>query len=80
MLEYQLREAWSKTKGCYQEPKGRQAPLTSEQLEKISTLREELYRQRPLEGELLPILVQAVSIVDRHPEVGEVAVTVKILY
>ena len=73
----QVREAWSKTQLWYQEDKGHRVPPTSEQLYQTSTLREDLYRQRPLEGESIPILVQPVSIKDGPPEVGEIAATVK---
>ena len=70
-----VREAWSKTKQWYQESKGHRVPSTSEHLDQISTLQEDLYRQLPPEGESVPILVQWLSIEDGPPEVGEIAAT-----
>ena len=66
----QVREAWSKNQRWYREAKGHQVPPTSEQLDQTSTLLEDLYRNRPLEGESIPILVQPVSIEDGPPEIG----------
>ena len=67
VLNSQVREAWSRTQWWYQEAKGHRVPHTSEHLDQTSTLWEELYRHRPLEGEIIPILVQPVSIKDGPP-------------
>ena len=42
-----------------------------------STLQKDLYRERPPEGENIPILVQTVSIEDGTPEVGKIAAAVR---
>ena len=77
VLKDQVREAWSKTQRWYQEAKGHRVYPTSEQLDQTSTLRENLYRQRPPEGEIIPILVQPVSTEYRPTEVGEIAAAVR---
>ena len=46
-------------------------------MEQTSTLQEDLYMQRPPKGEIIPILVQPVSITDGPPEVGEIAAVVR---
>ena len=76
MANDQLREAWSKIQSWYQVAKGHRDPPNREGLEQISTLREDLYRQRPPEGEPIPILLQMLSIVDGTPEGGEIAASV----
>ena len=73
----QLQEARSKIKRWYREAKGHQSPPTSEGLEQTLTLREDIYRQLPLEGEPLPILVQPVSISDGPPYGEEIAASVR---
>ena len=70
MSNNQVRELWSKTQRWYQEAKGHQAPPTSEHVDQTSTLWEELYRHCPPEGEIIPILVQPLSIEDGPPELG----------
>ena len=70
MSNNQVREPWSKTKGWYREDKGQRFPPTRDHVDKTSTLWEELYRHRPPEGEIVPILVQPLSIKDGPPEVG----------
>ena len=77
VLKYQVREVCSKTQRWYQEAKVHKVPPTSEHMDKTSTLREDLYRQRPPEGENISILVQPVSIEDVSPEVGEIAAAVR---
>ena len=67
MSNDKVREAWSKNQRWYREAKGHQVPPTSEQLDQTSTLREDLYRQRPTEGESIPILIQTVSVEDKPP-------------
>ena len=42
-----------------------------------STLQKDLYRERPPEGEYIPILVQTVSIEDGTPEVGKIAAALR---
>ena len=74
-----MRKAWSKMQRWYLESKVHQYPLTREGLEHTSTLREDLYRQQPPEGEAIPILVQPARIVDDTPEWGEISVAVRIL-
>ena len=54
-----------------------QVPPTSEKLDQTSTLQEDLYRHRPPEGEIIPILVQSLSIKDGPSEVGEIAAAVR---
>ena len=70
MLNNQVREPWSKTKGWYREAKGQRFPPTRDHVDKTSTLWEELYRHCPPEGEIIPILVQPLSIEDGPPELG----------
>ena len=50
---------------------------TIEILEQTSTLQEDLYRRRPLEGDPLPIVAQPVSIADRLPEGEEIAAVLR---
>ena len=57
----------------YLQAKGQPIRTTIEVLEYTSTLREDLYRWRPPEGEEILILVQTVRIADDTPE-GEVIV------
>ena len=74
---YQVREACSKNQQWYQEAKGHQVPLTSVQLDQISTLWEDLYRHCPPEGESIPSLVQLVSIKEGTPWVGEILAAIR---
>ena len=77
VLNDQVIEAWSKTQRWYQKDKGHRVPPTSEHLDQTSTLRKELYRHRPSEGEIITILIQTVSIKYGPPEVGEIAAAVR---
>ena len=70
------REAWSKIQRWYCKAKVHSSPPTREVLEHTSTLREDIYRRHPLEGEAILILVLPVSIVYRHPEGEEISVAV----
>ena len=74
-----MREAWSKIHRCYRKENVHPTTPTREGLEQTSTLREDIYRRRPQEGEAIPVLVQQVSITDGTMEGEEVAVAVKIL-
>ena len=61
----------------YQEAKGHQTPPTRDVLKQTSNLRGDLYRQLPLEGEPMPILVQKVSFTDGPPEGEKIAFLVR---
>ena len=74
---YQVREAWSKNQWWYRESKGHRVPPTRNHMDQTSTLREDLYRHLPPEDEIIPILVQPVSIKEATPEVGEISAEVR---
>ena len=73
----QTREVWINIQRWYLQEKGHPTPPTREGLEHDSTLREDLYRRRPPEGEAIPILVQPVSITYGPPEGEYIIVTVR---
>ena len=73
----QVREVRSKNQRWYLEAKGHQVPPTSDQLNQTSTLQGGLYRKLTPKGENIPILVQQVSIVERPPEVVEMAAAIR---
>ena len=60
----------------YRQVKCHTPTLNKEGLEHTSTMREDLYRKRPPEGEATPILVQPAEIPDGPPEGEEIAVSV----
>ena len=68
MANDQLREVWIKMQIWYRESNGQQDSPNREGLEYTSTLREDLYRWLPLEGEPIAIMVQPVSIADGPPD------------
>ena len=72
-----MRELWSKIQRWYQETKVHPTPPTREGLEHTSILREDLYRRRLPEGEVISILVQPVIIADGPPEGEEISVAVR---
>ena len=57
--------------------RGAQAPPTTEELDKVTVQREELYRSRPPDGLKLPLLVHKVDIEDDIPTDEEVVETVQ---
>ena len=73
----QMREVWSKIQRWFNQAKGHPPPLTREGLERTSTLREDIYRRCPPEGEEIPILVQLARVADDIPEREDIAVAVQ---
>ena len=61
----------------YRQAKGHPIPPNKEGLEHTSTLRDNLYRRRPIEGKAIPILVQPQKIADYTMEGGEITVAVR---
>ena len=65
LTEGKTREAWGTIKRWYHKTKYHPPPPTMEGLDHNSTLREDLYRQRPPEFVPVPIIVQQVEIPDK---------------
>ena len=72
-----MREMCIKIQRWYRESNGHRSTLNIEGLEHTSTLRYDLYRQPPQEGEPIPILVQLVSIADGPPEIEDITFAVR---
>ena len=70
-------EAWSKIHRWYRQAKGNPTPPTREVMEHTSTLREDLYKQCPSEGEATLIIVKPSMISDRPPEGEDISLTVR---
>ena len=61
-------------------PAGQGTPSIREGLDHTSTLREDIYRQRPAEGASIPILAQPAEIPDEPPGREETEVSVRGLH
>ena len=72
-----MRKEWSKIQRWFQHSKGHPTPLNREGPEQTSTLTEDIYRQCPMEGEAIPILVQLTRIADDIPERQDISVALQ---
>ena len=73
----EVQESWVRISWCYQQSRVVQAPKTSEELDGVSTEREELYLNRLTEGLRFRILVRQYDIEDGIPTESEVETEVK---
>ena len=74
LADDQTREAWIKIQRWYQQANGHPTSPTREVLEYTSTLREDLYRRHPPEGDAIQILVKPENITDNTQEEKEILV------
>ena len=72
-------ESCSTIQRWYQKAKVHPPPPTREGMEHTSTRREDIYRQRPLEGKAVPILLQPSDIPGGPPEGNEISVLVRVI-
>ena len=71
-----VREAWSNIQRWYQQANGHPTPPTIKGLEHALTLRDDIYRWRPLEVEAILIPVQPSRVGGNTPERGDIVVIV----
>ena len=75
----EVQEAWTQIPRWYRQVRGAQAPPTTEDLDKITVARAELYRCRPSEVLKVPLLVRKADIEEGIPTEAKVAEAVWVL-
>ena len=73
----EVQEAWTQIPRWYRQARGEQSPPTTEELDKITVARAELYMCRTPEGLKVPLLVGKADIEEGIPIEAKVAEAVR---